>query len=126
MCSIIPRKKVLKTQRSLREVMQQYIQVNLVCTTDQLILQKKVHMEVHCPNLILPPPPFKSKDENRRDIFGGLDPPPPPSEVGKFFKLLYLPRNDFQRNYFQSFTLYFIKICKNGLQVVENVKIGKS
>ena len=52
--------------------------------------------------------------------------PSPPSKVGKFVKLLYLPRNDFQRNYFQSFTLYFIKIRKNGLQDAENVKIGKS
>ena len=53
-------------------------------------------------------------------------PPSHSSKVGKFVKLLYLPRNDFQRNYFQSFSLYFIKIGKNGLQVAENVKIGKS
>lgn len=58
-------------------------------------------------------------------IFGSR-PPSPPSKVGKFVKLLYLPRNDFQRNYFQSFTLYFIEIRKDGLKVTENVKIGKS
>ena len=39
--------------------------------------KKKLHMKGHCPNLILPPPPFKSKDKNRRDIFWVLDPPPP-------------------------------------------------
>ena len=83
-------------------------------------------MEGHCPNLISPPPPFKSRDKNQRDILWIQDPPLPPSKVGKFVKLLYLPRNDFQRNYFQSFTLDFVKIRKNGLQVAENVKIDKS
>ena len=67
---------------------------------------------------------FKKKNSIWRDIVPTSYYPSPPSKVGKFVKLLYLPRNDFQRNYFQSFTLYFIKICKNGLQVAENVENG--
>ena len=39
--------------------------------------QKKVHMEGLCPNLSLPPPPFKSRELNRKDIFIALDPPHP-------------------------------------------------
>ena len=39
--------------------------------------KKKFHMEGHCPNRMLPPTPFKSRDNNRRDIFWVLDPPPP-------------------------------------------------
>ena len=61
-----------------------------------------------------------------RDIVPTSYYPLPPSKVGKFVKLLYLPRNDIQKNFSQSFTLFFVKICKNGLQVAENVKIGES
>ena len=37
--------------------------------------EKEVHMEG--PYLCLPPPPFKSREQNRKDIFWALDPPPP-------------------------------------------------
>ena len=85
--------------------------------------QLKTPYEVpYVPTSYYPLPHFQSRDNNRRDIFGVLD---PPSRLGKFAKLLNLPRYDFQRNYFQSFSLYFIKTSKNGLLVAKNVKIDK-
>ena len=50
---------------------------SVTISTKGCLPKKKVHMEGHCPNLMLPPPPSKSRDKNRRDIFKVLDPPPP-------------------------------------------------
>ena len=48
--------------------------------------KKKVHMGGNCPNLSLPPPLFKSREQNRKELFGALD-PPPPSKLGKILIL---------------------------------------
>ena len=37
-------------------------------------LQKKIHMEGNCPNLSVPPPHFKSREQNRKEFFWALDP----------------------------------------------------
>ena len=52
--------------------------------------------------------------------------PSPPSKVGTKIEGTFFGFFDFQRNYFQSFTLYFIKTSQNGFQVAENMKTGKS
>ena len=50
-------------------------------------------MEGNCPDLTLPPPPFKSREQNRREFFGVYDPPPPLKTREICWIVLYVPKS---------------------------------
>ena len=60
--------------------------------------QKKVHMEGNSPNLSLPPPPFKIREQNRKNFFLAQDPPPLKTREISYAFFVFLETMNFGQN----------------------------